>query len=155
MRDGDTQEARNWAMLCHLSSLFWFPALLLGLIGLPIPFVNIFAPLIVWLAKKNQDPFIDAHGKESLNFNISLTLYNILVMIIFAFLLSVTCGVGFSSAQGSTQNTLVAIGVGLALVYGVFVLVVFVYHLISVIFASIKAKKGEFYHYPYVIRFLR
>lgn len=155
MRDGENQDARNWAMFCHLSSLFYIPVFLLALIGLPIPFVNIFAPLIVWLAKKNQDPFIDAHGKESLNFNISLTLYNIIAAIIFVFLISVTCGVGFSSSQSATQNNLASIGIILAIVYGGLLLLVFTYHLISVIFASVKAKKGELYRYPYTIRFLR
>ena len=51
------KEVRNWAMLCHLSTFSgWF-----------IPFGNILGPLIIWLMKREESPFIDAHGKEALN----------------------------------------------------------------------------------------
>ncbi len=49
-------------------------------------------PLIVWLAKRHDSPEIDAHGKEALNFQISMLIYNIvaavfcLILICFVFL---------------------------------------------------------------------
>ena len=74
---------RNWNILCHASALLGvflhFPGHLLG-------------PLIVWLAKRDESPEIDAHGKESLNFQISMLIYNViaavfcLVLIGFVFL---------------------------------------------------------------------
>jgi hypothetical protein len=58
---------RTWNILCHASALLGvflhFPGHLLG-------------PLIVWLAKRDDSPEIDAHGKESLNFQISMLIYN-------------------------------------------------------------------------------
>lgn len=36
-----------------------------------LPFANIIAPLVLWLIKKNESPFLDAHGKEVLNFQIN------------------------------------------------------------------------------------
>jgi uncharacterized Tic20 family protein len=75
--------ARTWNILCHASALlgvfFHFPGHLLG-------------PFIVWLAKRDDSPEIDAHGKESLNFQISMLIYNAvaavfcLVLIGFVFL---------------------------------------------------------------------
>ncbi|MEW6113824.1 MAG: DUF4870 domain-containing protein, partial [Thermodesulfobacteriota bacterium] len=61
-----SKQATNWGMLCHLSAL-------LGLVL--ISFGHILGPLVVWLFKKNDDPFIDEQGKESLNFQISMTIY--------------------------------------------------------------------------------
>ena len=62
----DEQQAKQWGMLCHLSALSVF-------IG--IPFGNILGPLIVWLLKREEDPFIDEQGRESLNFQISMSIY--------------------------------------------------------------------------------
>jgi uncharacterized Tic20 family protein len=158
MTQDNDQEARNWAMLCHLSSIVWIPlALLLALIGipLPIPFLNIVGPLVVCLSKKNQHPLIDAHGKESLNFQISLTIYSVIAGIVFLFLITVTCGIGFSSSSSTTQSPLVQIGLVLGIAAIVLSLIVGIVQLFLVIFAAIKAKKGEFYHYPFTLRFLR
>ncbi len=170
MTQDNDHAARNWAMLCHLSSIAWIPlALLLMLINipLPIPFLNLVGPLVlwlskkvgplvVWLSKKNQHPLIDAHGKESLNFQISLTIYSVIAGIVFLFLSGVTCGIGFSTSSSTTQPLLMQI-ICLVLEIAVSILsvIVGIVQLFLVIFAAIKAKKGEFYHYPFTIRFLR
>ena len=44
-----SKDARMWAMLCHLLGLF----------------TCFIGPLIVWLIKKEENPFIDKHGKEA------------------------------------------------------------------------------------------
>lgn len=63
------QEARMWAMFCHLA----------GLAGLIIPAVgNIVAPLIFWQIKKEEYPFVDEQGKEAVNFQISMTIYGLI-----------------------------------------------------------------------------
>jgi len=70
MNDGagntlDGKEARQWAMLCHLSAL-------VGLLANGIGFV--LGPLFVWLFKREDDPLIDEAGKESLNFQLTMFL---------------------------------------------------------------------------------
>src|ERR1043166_4720319 len=64
---------RTWNILCHASALlgvfFHFPGHILG-------------PLIVWLAKRGDSPEIDAHGKESLNFQISMLIYNVIAGVL-------------------------------------------------------------------------
>ena len=155
MTQDNDQSARNWAMWCHLSSLAWLPLILLGFIGipLPIPFLNLLGPLLIWLTKKEQHPLIDAHGKESLNFQISFTIYGIIAFILFLFVIAITCGIGLSNTSSSQLLSQFALVLGV--VGGVFSLIVGILQLVLIIFAAIKAKKGEFYHYPFTIRFLR
>ncbi|MFP4140128.1 MAG: DUF4870 domain-containing protein [Planctomycetota bacterium] len=64
-------EARNMGMLCHLLAIFT------GFIG----------PLIIWLIKKEEHPFVDHQGKEALNFEITVLIAALVLGII-------TCGVG-------------------------------------------------------------
>ena len=56
------QEARQWAMFCHFAAF----------IGLVFPFGSLLGPLIVWQLKRESDPFVDAQGKEALNFQITV-----------------------------------------------------------------------------------
>src|SRR3954447_23218734 len=73
-----TPEERSWGLLAHLSSLI---ASLLG--GL-----SFLGPLIVWLVKKDQSPFVADQAKEALNFQIAATI------AIYISALSVLIGVG-------------------------------------------------------------
>lgn len=105
-----SKDARMWAMLCHLLGFF----------------TCFIGPLIIWLIKKDEDPFIDNQGKEALNFQIT-----VLIASIASGLLSVIC-----------------IGVFLAIAVGVV-------DLIFCIMAAVKANDGEAYRYPVSIRFIK
>jgi uncharacterized protein len=108
---------RTWAALCHGSALLGvflhFPGHLLG-------------PLIVWLVKRDESPEIDAHGKEAVNFQISMLIYN-LVAAVFCLIL-----IGF-----------------------VFLAILWVLNAVFVIIAAIQASDGKFYRYPMTIRFIQ
>src|ERR1700680_1311941 len=112
-----SSNVRTWNILCHASALLGvflhFPGHLLG-------------PLIVWLAKRDDSPEIDAHGKESLNFQISMLIYN-LIAAVFCLVL-----IGF-----------------------VFLTVLWVLNAVFVIIAAIQASDGKFYRYPIPIRFIQ
>jgi uncharacterized Tic20 family protein len=110
-------ESRLWAMLAHLTALS-------GFIG--IPFGHILGPLIVWLVKKDQFPLVDDQGKESLNFQISMTIYGIVAGIL----------------------TLVFIGF---ILLGALIIA----DIVLVILASIEANKGTAYRYPLTIRLIK
>lgn len=61
------RDARMWATLCHAAAAtgyFSFIGFVLG-------------PLIVWLLKKDDYPAVNEHGKEALNFQISMVIYYI------------------------------------------------------------------------------
>ena len=111
------KDARTWATVCHLSALSAF-------VGIPLG--NILGPLVVWLLKRNDHPFVDDQGKEALNFQISMTIY------------------------GIVAGVLVILLVGIALLA-----LVAVADFILVIIASMKANDGERYRYPFTIRLIQ
>jgi hypothetical protein len=53
------KDARMWAMFVHLA----------GFGGIVVPAIgSVLGPLIIWLIKKDQFPFVNEQGKEALNF---------------------------------------------------------------------------------------
>ena len=95
-----SQEERTWGMACHLSALA----------GLIFPFGNIIGPLVVWLMKKDEYSFVDDQGKESLNFQLSLLIYSIVIALPSLFLLFLPlialwgAGVVFAIIAGVAAN---------------------------------------------------
>ena len=145
MMEENNEQARNWAMWCHLSSIAGITVVF------PFPFLNILCPLIVWHFKKNQLSFIEAHGKESLNFQLSLLIYTMIFAVILLFL------IGFIIWTADSDQSFYSIAtIGIMLLYGLIGLygIAGILSFALVIFAAVKAKKGEFYHYPFTIRFL-
>lgn len=67
-----SQEARQWAMLCHFSAF----------LGLVFPFGNLIGPLIVWQIKKDLHPFVDDQGKEALNFQITVAMAAVVCVVL-------------------------------------------------------------------------
>lgn len=145
-------EDRTWAMWCHLSSLAW---ILLLLFAIPLPFVvaNILGPLICWLAKKEESNYVDIHGRESLNFQISMTIYGfiligLLIVVAFFLLLSGVFATDSGNVFGFVITGLGFIGLLLiGLLFGVLQLGLAIY-------AGIKAKQGQVYRYPLTLRLL-
>ena len=76
-----SKEVRQWAMFCHLSAL----------LGIWIPFGTLLGPLVLWQMKREMDPFIDAQGKEALNFQITVAIASaiclLLMLVIIGFFL--------------------------------------------------------------------
>ncbi len=48
-----------------------------------LPLIGLFliGPLIVWLIKREEDPFVEEHSREALNFQISILIYGIIMVI--------------------------------------------------------------------------
>jgi uncharacterized Tic20 family protein len=111
-----SSQTRTWNVLCHASAL----------LGLFMHFLgHLLGPLIVWLVKRGDSAEIDAHGKESLNFQLSMLIYDIVAGIL----------------------CIVVIGFPL-------LIALWIANTVLVIIASIKASEGQFYRYPFTIRFL-
>jgi hypothetical protein len=123
---------RTYALFNHLVGLIstasgGFP--LGGLIG----------SLVMWRIKCKQSPFLDDHGRESVNFQISLLAYlvgGVIVGVLFSVL---TLGIG-------------AVLVAPAAAVGAIGLVVL--NLVGCIRGAIAANRGEYYRYPMSIRFI-
>jgi uncharacterized Tic20 family protein len=121
MSDADR---KNWAMAAHLSAL-------VGFVGIP----SLVGPLVVWLAKKDNDAYVAAHSLHALNFNISVLIYTI---------------VG-SMALGLFG--LITLGIGLLLAIPV-VIIAFVVWVVLVIQGGLAASRGEQFRYPMTIDFV-
>jgi len=104
-------------MACHLAALS----------GFIIPLGNIVGPLVVWLIKKDTMPMVNQHGKESLNFQITVLIAFMVCLVL----------------------TLVVIGVVLMFVVGIGALVL-------TIMAAVKVSNGQFdYKYPFTLRLVK
>src|SRR5437867_10747895 len=111
-----SSDVRTWCVLCHASAL----------LGLFFHFLgHILGPLIVWLVKRGDSPEIDAHGKESLNFQISMLIYDAIAAIL-CFVL-----------------------IGIPILIALWIL-----NTVFVIIASVKASEGTLYRYPFTIRLI-
>lgn len=111
-----SKDDRMWGMLCHLAALAKYV----------FPVGNIIGPLIIWLIKRDQSWFIDDQGKESLNFQISMTIY------------------------------LIIAGLSILVLVGIVLLpLLLLVDLILVVIAAIKANEGTAYRYPLTIRFIK
>jgi uncharacterized Tic20 family protein len=118
------EESLNWPMLCHLSAL---AALILPAGG------HLLGPLVVWLIRKNNSPRVDAEGKESLNFQLSITLYSALLGVLGVATLIILVGFLF-----------------LALAT-----LVYVAGLVLAVYAAIETSNGRTYRYPFCLRLLK
>ena len=110
LRDDD----RTMAMLCHLLGIFT------GFLG----------PLVIWLVRKDQSPFVDHHGREALNFQITLML----VML----------------ALGGVTFILMFVLVGILLVP--LLVAIPLVALVFEIMAAVAAQHGDWHRYPFNIR---
>jgi uncharacterized protein len=112
-----SRDVRTWNVLCHATALA----------GFFVPWAgHILGPLIVWLAKRNDSSEIDENGKESLNFQISMLIYNVIAGVLCLLL------IGF-----------------------VILAILHILNLVLVIVASIQASEGKFYRYPMTIRLIK
>jgi uncharacterized Tic20 family protein len=112
-----SRDVRTWNVLCHATALA----------GFFVPWAgHILGPLIVWLAKRADSPEIDEHGKESLNFQISMLIYNVIAGVLCLVL------IGF-----------------------IILPILHILNLVLVIIASIQASEGKFYRYPITIRLIK
>ncbi len=106
----ENKDARTMAMLAHLL------AIVLGPLG----------PLIIWLIKKDQYPFVDDQGKEALNFNILMLI-------------------GY-----------IASGLLLFVCIGAFLIpIVAVVTVVFAIIGGLAANRGEWYRYPFNWRLIK
>jgi uncharacterized Tic20 family protein len=112
-----TPDVRRWAMLCHLLALS-------GLLANGIGYL--LGPLVLWLVKREDHPFIDEQGKEAVNFQITMFLA-LLVCLPFV---------------------LIVIGLFMMIAVGILMTV-------FPIVGAIQASEGKAYRYPLSIRFIQ
>lgn len=106
---------KQMAQMCHMSALIGVVA-----VGTAMPL----GPLLIWLAKRQQSQFVDFHGKEALNFQLTWWLPTLLTMLL-----------GFIDAWFLLLPLLLVIFTG-----------------VMAVLAGSKAAEGQIYQYPATIR---
>jgi uncharacterized Tic20 family protein len=109
------KDARMFAMLAHLLAIF----------------TSFVGPLVIWLVKKDEHPFVDEQGKEALNFQITLAIVWVASWVVPVILTFLACVLPFLIAA------------------------VWVVNLIFCIMGCVAANKGEHYRYPVSIRLVK
>jgi uncharacterized protein len=107
-----TSDERTFAILSHILAI--------------VPGIGIFGPLVIWLIKKDESPFVEANAKESLNFQLTMLIaYVICWILVFV-------------------------------IVGVFLFaVVWVLNIVLVIVAAIKTSENKIYRYPFNLRLIK
>lgn len=112
------REERNWVVLCHLGGL------------IPFYLLDIIIPLALWLIKRSSSYFVDEQGREIVNFQLSMTIYGIVLMVICFTIIGIPIAIA-----------------GLILLY--------IINIIAVIRGASCASKGQFFRYPLNLRLLQ
>jgi len=72
-------EDRLWGAVAHLSAF----AIYFSGIG------HIVGPMVIWLWKRDTNPFVAEEAKEAMNFNISVTIYAIVAAVLILLLIGI------------------------------------------------------------------
>ena len=153
METTPTENHKNVAAIMHLSTFSKYI----------FPFGNFLAPLLLWTTNKEK-PFVKEHGREAINFQLSILLYTLGVgilclpfFVIFASdFVSLVDVIDDHSHQITIHNIKNYSGyLTLFLVVAVFLFGIFVFELYCVIQATIHANQGKNYKYPLSISFIK
>ncbi|MFV7236815.1 DUF4870 domain-containing protein [Flavobacterium sp. ZB4R12] len=150
----ETTTEKNAATFTHLSSLTQYF----------IPFGNYIFPILIWSSKKDKSEFVDHNGKQVLNFQLSLLLYSLILIMIAVptFLITFFKNIPFEALINdhdivlrnfSFEGNIGMLTVGLVAVL-IFVLLK-IAEFFLIIYASIKTSNGEKYNYPITIPFIK
>ncbi|MFK5921733.1 MAG: DUF4870 domain-containing protein [Verrucomicrobiota bacterium] len=113
------KDDRTFGMLAHLLGAF----------------TSFVGPLAIWLIKKEDSPFVDDQGKEALNFQITVILAYIALVIL-------SIPLGYIPFVGPCVVMILWPAIGIA-------------DLIFAILACLKANEGELYRYPVSLRLIK
>lgn len=117
------QESRWWAVAAHLSTF-------VGVFGAVIGVVV--GPLAIYLIRRDSDPFAAENAREALNFNLSLLLYSIGLLVL----------------------TVVTLGFGLLIAIPAMIVIGLAWFVLSIV-GAIRAWNDGVFRYPLTIRFVK
>lgn len=141
------ESQNNNALIIHLSALSSFI----------IPFGSLLLPIILWQALKKDNPYVDHHGKEAVNFNLSFFLYFVVLIGLFiaSILGTITNAIKMDEMENSNKIFELLFTSGGLIITIIILSVIGIVKLILIIIATIKAGQGELYRYPLIIRFIK
>jgi len=116
--DTTIESQRTYALFTHLAGLLSLADMFLA---------GLIATLVLWRIKAHESEFLDDHGREAVNFQISLLIYSTVAAMLVPVL-----------------------GLGLLLLFALWLI-----RLVACIRGAMAASRGEYYRYPMCIRFLK
>lgn len=148
-----TTHQKNIAAVIHLSTLAKYV----------FPFGNFIMPLVLWTMNKEKSSFIDDHGKQAINFQLSIFLYFVLVscltipLFFFGVINSLDFpefwngyDIDFHVSHYDSANFII-----FSILVGLLALAAIIIEIIFIVMATSKANQGEPYKYPITIKFLK
>ena len=129
-----------------------------------IPFGNFIFPIIIWSTNKDKSGYIDRQGKNTINFQLSLFLYSLILAAIALPILFVSLfknldftafingddfvfdNFRFENMTGMITTAVIAIVILAFLKIAEFFLI---------IYASVKTSNGDDFNYPLTIPFIK
>ena len=150
----ETTGNKNAATLVHLSTLTQYM----------FPFGNFIMPIIIWSSLKHKSAFVERHGRNVINFELSLLLYCIVTAIIaipvliYSIFNEVSARDFFNGDLDLSYDLSLGGISGLPLIAAVLVVLyvtVKVAEFFLVIYAAVKASNGEDFKYPLTINFIK
>ncbi|MFT3795597.1 DUF4870 domain-containing protein [Flavobacterium sp.] len=150
----ETTNTKNTAALIHLSTLSQYL----------VPFGNYILPVVIWSSTKDKSPYIDAQGKQAINFQLSLFLYTLVLGLIafpilfFTVFKNVTLSSIFNGEDWIIENF--SLGnisgmVAVAVMAGFLFCALKVTEFFLIIYASVQSSNGEDFKYPLTIPFIK
>jgi uncharacterized protein len=150
----ETSNEKSTATVTHLSTLCQYI----------IPFGGFIFPLLIWSSKKEDSKYIDHHGKQVLNFQLSVLLYSLVFLLIAipTFILWIVKLIDFTKIDDHNYTiNEVFLNPNLTgfVILGIVAIILFVLLRISefflTIYAAVKSSNGEYYKYPLTIPFIK
>lgn len=145
------QHQKNIATFIHISTFSRFI----------VPFGNFLGPIVLWILNKEKSKFIDYHGKQIINFQISLMIYALVLGVIsLPFILwTFFGGLDFFNFGNFPDFSLIfekpSAFLALAGGLGIIGVIAFILEIIFIIMASLAARDGKYYQYPFTISFIK
>tara|TARA_R100001480_G_scaffold152824_1_gene155294 strand:+ start:128 stop:643 length:516 start_codon:yes stop_codon:yes gene_type:complete len=153
MENSVSENEKNLGAFIHLSTFLKFF----------FPLANFFAPLLLWTLNKEKD-FVDVHGKQAINFQLSIFLYS-LVLCALCIPFVLVFATDFISLVDAIDHTVREVRFseiknlsGYILLFALVAILLFglfVFELYAVINATIHAANGKLYKYPLSISFIK
>lgn len=150
----ETTNEKNLATFTHLSTLSQYC----------VPFGNYIFPILIWSTNKDKSEFVDYHGKQVLNFQLSVLLYSLILAMIAIPIFIITIFSNIPLNAITNDHDFVANHLSVENITGIVIIAliaIFIFiglkvaEFFLIIYASVKASNGEKYQYPLTIPFIK
>ena len=108
---------RQWGAITHVAAL----------LGILLPMALVLGPMIIWMIKRDESSFLDAQGKEAVNFQLTILVTSFILILL----------AGITKIFFAISAVVLAVGMIFAAV------------------AALNIYKGKDYRYPFAVRLIK